>query len=219
MLCTEQRKKQLARGSCSVGRRRRKRREITAGFRSISRSLMQVSFYEEKGKVDAISRGLDLGEVVCRGRESCLSRGSKGTALMVQLRSDQVKTMFPQSDLDTSIGWSNVLTFLISPPWSSLILSGQKTVVHGLATVSQASPLDLAGRGRDHGVTWVSYLGNCSPSLIFSRPFLKHDWVFLETWRNFSRSFQLFFLVWEKEIQWEWWSGWSDMERNWRERG
>ena len=113
MLCTEQRKKQLARGSCSVGRRRRKRREITAGFRSISKSLMQVSFYEEKGKVNAISRGLDLGEVVCRGRESCLSRGSKGTALMVQLRSDQVKTMFPQSDLDTSIGWSNVLTFLI----------------------------------------------------------------------------------------------------------
>ena len=116
ILCTEQRKKQLARGSCSVGKRRRKRREITAGFRSISRSLMQVSFYEEKGKVNVISRGLDLGEVVCRGRESCLSRGSKGTALMVQLRSDQVKTMFPQSDLDTSIGWSNVLTFLISPP-------------------------------------------------------------------------------------------------------
>ena len=55
---------------------------------------MQVSFYEEKGKVDAISRGLDLGEVVCRGRESCLSRGSKGTALMVQLRSDQVKTVW-----------------------------------------------------------------------------------------------------------------------------
>ena len=94
MLCTEQRKKQLARGSCSVGRRRRKRREITAGFRSISKSLMQVSFYEEKGKVNAISRGLDLGEAVCRGRESCLSRGSKGTALMVQLRSDQVKTVW-----------------------------------------------------------------------------------------------------------------------------
>ena len=36
------------------------------------------------------SRGLDLGEVECRDRETCLSGRGKGTALAVQLRGDQV---------------------------------------------------------------------------------------------------------------------------------
>ena len=93
-----------------------------------------------------------------------------------------------QSDLDTSIGWSNVLTFLISPPWSSLILSGQKTVVHGLATVSQASPLDLAGRGRDHGVTWI---------FLYWKLFTIFDFfqAFFQTWLSFLGNLKKLFQV------------------------
>ena len=36
------------------------------------------------------SRGLEVGEVECRERETCFSGGGKGTALAVQLRGDQV---------------------------------------------------------------------------------------------------------------------------------
>ena len=36
------------------------------------------------------SRGLEVGEVECREKETCLSGGGKGTALAVQLRGDQV---------------------------------------------------------------------------------------------------------------------------------
>ena len=76
-LLTEQRKKQPVSDSSTVGRRRRTRRTTTAGFLP-------------GGKLNADCRGLDLGEVSCREKESCLSRGSRGTALMIRHRSNQV---------------------------------------------------------------------------------------------------------------------------------
>merc|ERR1712032_125803 len=48
---------------------------------------------EEADKEDDYCRGLDLGEVGCREKESCLSRGSRGAALMIRLRSNQAKQL------------------------------------------------------------------------------------------------------------------------------
>ena len=52
---------------------------------------IQEASNSSKGKVSILdSRGLEVGEVECRDKEPCLSRGGKGTALAVQLRGDQV---------------------------------------------------------------------------------------------------------------------------------
>ena len=82
VLHPEQRKKQQASDSSAVGRQRRRWRRTFAGFLF-------------KGKLNLDFRNLDLWEVGCRGRESCLSRGSKGTALMIRLRSNQVECAKP----------------------------------------------------------------------------------------------------------------------------
>ena len=52
---------------------------------------IQEASSSSKGKVSILdSRGLEVGEVECRDKEPCLSRGGEGTALAVQLRGDQV---------------------------------------------------------------------------------------------------------------------------------